>query len=219
MEADRTVIQLLSVLLLLATVAPAVALPPQVGAAGPDGSCRTCHTPSEGNAASALGASISIEGVPLKFVPGTRYNVTVVIARGLGPQPTYAILHAFQLWVSNGSLEAAGDDTVQVADREVGSRGATRATRWSVLWTAPHSNVSVAFEAEGVVANGDGTPEGDVRLGTTVVSYAPLDVPPDESPGPWPGRWAVGLLMVAIVALVGYGLAFTHRRPPPMTVE
>jgi hypothetical protein len=206
-------------LLLVAVSLPTVAMPPQEGASGLDGSCRTCHTPSEGYNGVSVGASITIMGVPQEFEPGHGYNITVVIDRGLGPQPSYDILHAFQLGVTDGTLEVADPGTVQVSEMEVGSYGASETDRWSFVWTAPHSKEDVAFRAEGVVGNGDGTEEGDVRLSTDGISYAPPDVHPDESPLPWSNVWVIVISVVAVTGLVGYLIVWTHRPPPSRTID
>ncbi len=198
--------------MLVATVS--TAMPPQPGASGIDGSCRSCHTPNDDYNGVSVGASITIEGIPGTFVPGREYTITVVIERGLGPQPSFDILHAFQLGVTNGTLDIANASCIQVGEREVGSQGASDTDRWSVKWTAPFSYENVAFTAEGVVGNGDGTEAGDVRLSTTTISFAPLDVPPDESLDPWPYWWAAILTVVAVTGIVGYVIVNTHRPPP-----
>ena len=206
-------------LLLTILSIPALAMPPQEGASGLDGSCRRCHTPSEDYNGFSVGASISIEGVPHQYVPETRYTITVTIDRGLGPQPSFEILHAFQLGVTGGTLVVTNASTVQVSDQEVGSQGASETSTWPVVWTSPQSKDDVAFRAEGVVGNGDGTEEGDVRLSTDVLSFAPLDVHPSESPLPWSNVWIIVLSVVGVAGVVGYLIVFTHRPPPPRTFD
>ncbi len=210
---------LASLLLLVILSIPAAAVPPQEGASGLNGSCRSCHTPSGDYNGVSVGASITIEGVPEQFEPDHRYTITVNIDRGLGPQPSYDILHAFQLGVTGGTLEVVNSSTVQVSDREVGSRGASEAVSWSAVWTAPRSREDVAFRVEGVVGNGDGTEEGDVRLSTDVLSFAPLDVHPDESPLPWSNIWVIILSVIGVAGVVGYLIVFSHRPPPPRTLD
>ncbi len=194
-------------------------MPPQEGASGLNGSCRSCHTPSEDYNGVSVGASVTIEGVPHQYVPERSYTITVTIERGLGPQPSFEILHAFQLGVTEGTLEVADISTIQISDQEVGSRGASDAESWSVVWTAPLSKGDVAFSAEGVVGNGDGTEEGDVRLSTDVLSFAPLDVHPDESPLPWSNIWIIILSVIGVAGVVGYLIVFTHRPSPPRTSD
>ncbi len=210
------VLTIIILAMLVATVT--TAMPPQPGASGIDGSCRSCHTPNDDYNGVSVGASITIEGIPGTFVHGRKYTITVVIERGLGPQPSFDILHAFQLGVTNGTLAIANASCIQVGEREVGSQGASEVDRWSVKWTAPFSYENVAFTAEGVVGNGDGTEAGDVRLSTKTISFAPLDVPPDESLDPWPYWWAAILTVVAVTGIVGYVIINTHR-PPPLGPE
>jgi hypothetical protein len=163
----------------------------------------------------AEGVSIAIEGVPEVFSQGHRYNITVVLDRGTGPQPHYAISHGFQLGANGGTLEPS-TGTIAVSDQEVGSRGAVEESRWSVIWTAPHTYDRVTFYASAVVADGDGTEDGDLWVRTTTTSYAPLDVPEEEPAGPWPYTLAFLLMAGATMLLVAYVVVVTHRRPPPM---
>jgi len=198
---------------LTATVmVPSTAMPPQEGASGLSDSCQRCHV--NGTSSSEAGASLVIEGVPHRYEPGKLYNVHVELDRGVGPRPHYAISHAFQLGVRGGTLQAVNGSFVAIDDGEVASRGASTSTSWTVVWTAPHDG-DVHFFAEAVVADGDGTEEGDVRLEARALSYGPLDVPPEEPLGPFEGRAHVVLLAALVSVLVAVMLLFTHRRPPP----
>lgn len=194
------------------TAAPAGAAPPQVGASGLSDRCGQCHDPTD---VVGEGLSLAIEGVPEVFVQGHRYNITVVLDRGTGPRPHFAISQGFQMGVNGGTLGSTAG-TISISDQEVGSNGAVADNIWSVIWTAPHTYERVTFYAAAVVADGDGTEAGDLWVRTTVTSYAPLDVPSEEPAGPWPYTLAFLLLAAATVLLVGYVIVVTHRRPPPM---
>ena len=87
-----------------------------------------------------------------------------------------------------------------------------------MVWTAPHEG-DAHFFAEAVVADGDGTEEGDVRLEARALSYGPLDVSPEEEPGPFRGRGEMVLLAILISVLVTVLLLFTHLRPPPRELD
>ena len=139
-------------------------------------SCQRCHV---GDSGPAVGASLSITGEPEMYEPGRRYTITVELERGLGPQPHFDVLHAFRLSVTDGALETSDPDLVVDDLGVVGSRVATDRTRWAVVWTAPDSHEEVVFSAEAVMADGDGTEEGDVTMEALARSSAPLDVPPD----------------------------------------
>jgi hypothetical protein len=205
------------VILLLATaMVPTEAMPPQPGASGLTDSCQRCHV--NGTSSSDAGASLTIDGVPERYVPGKRYNVHVELDRGVGPRPHHAILHAFQIGVKGGSLQIINGSFVIIDDSEVASRGASTATSWTVVWTAPVEG-DAHFFAAAVVADGDGTEEGDVRLEARALSYGPLDVPPEEEPGPFGGRGEVVLLAILLSALVASLLLFTHLRPPPRVLD
>ncbi|MCK5413839.1 MAG: hypothetical protein KAJ35_00500, partial [Thermoplasmata archaeon] len=107
---------------------------------------------------------------------------------------------------------------VIIDEFEVASRGASAVTSWTVVWTAPHEG-DAHFFAEAVVADGDGTEEGDVRLEARALSYGPLDVPPEEEPGPFGGRGELVLLAILISVLVAALLLFTHLRLPPRELD
>lgn len=203
-------------LILAAALSPVVAMPPQPGASGLSDSCQRCHV--NGTSSSEAGASLAITGVPESYEPGKLYNIRVELDRGTGPRPYYAVAHAFQLGVKGGTLGILNGSFVAINDAEVGSRGASNATSWTVLWTAPQYG-DVHFFAEAVVADGDGTPEGDVRLEATALSYGPLDVPPDEPPGPLEGRFYLLYLAFLTILVVAVLLLMTHHRPPPKEMD
>ena len=199
-------------LLLLASLSTLTsAMPPQEGASGLTDGCRRCHV--NGTASSETGSSLSIEGVPHQYRPGHRYNVHVELERGVGPRPYYDVLHAFQLGVKGGSLSVANSSFVIIEDDEVGSRGASEATSWTVVWTAPEEG-DAHFFASAVIGDGDGTEEGDVRLEAKAISYGPLGEHQD-TPGPLEGRLYI-VVIAALVTLVVVALfVLTHHRPPP----
>jgi hypothetical protein len=206
----------LLVLILAAALTPVVAMPPQPGASGLSDSCQRCHV--NGTSSSEAGASLAITGVPGSYEPGRMYNVRVELERGTGPRPYYAVAHAFQLGVKGGTLSILNGSFVVIDDAEVGSRGASTATSWTVVWTAPQYG-DVHFFAEAVVADGDGTEEGDVRLEARAISYGPLDVPPDDQPGPLEGRGYLLYLALLTVLVVAALLLMTHHRPPPRKMD
>jgi hypothetical protein len=192
------------------------AMPPQPGASGLADSCQRCHVNC--TSSSEAGASLTFEGVPHRYEPGNLYNVRVVLDRGRGPFPSFDILHAFQLGVKGGTLEAVNASFVTIDESEVGSRGASEATEWTVVWTAPAEG-DAHFFAEAVVADGDGTPEGDVRLEARALSYGPLDVLPSDPPGVFEGRAVLALAAAMLTILVILLLVLTHLRPPPRELD
>ena len=194
----------------------ATAMPPQEGASGLSDSCQRCHV--NGTTSTEAGASLTIEGVPERYEGGKKYNVHIELERGVGPRPHYAILHAFQLGVNGGTLEIINSSFVQIDGSEVGSRGASAATSWQVVWTAPHDG-DAHFFAEAVVADGDGSAEGDVRLEARAMSFGPLDVLPEQDPGPFEGRTILAVTVGLAVTLIVSLLVLTHHRPPPRELD
>ncbi len=206
----------LVILLLAAALAPTAAMPPKPGASGLSDSCQRCHV--NGTSSTEAGASLTIEGVPERYEPGKKYNVHVELDRGVGPRPHYAVLHAFQLGVKGGTLSILNGSFVSIDGTEVASRGASEATSWTVVWTAPDHSDAYLY-AEAVVADGDGTEEGDVRLETRAISWGPLEVPAEEETGPfWARGWFV-VIAVLLSVLVAFLLLMTHIRPPPRELD
>ncbi len=204
------------VLLVVATMMPGSAMPPQEGASGLSDSCQRCHV--NGTSSSEAGASLAIEGVPHRYDPGSNYNIHIELDRGTGPRPHYEILHAFQLGVRGGTLGILNGSFVIIDDYEVAFRDASAATSWTVVWTAPRYG-DVHFFAEAVVADGDGTAEGDVRLEARALSYGPLNVPPDDPPGPLEGRGYLVYLALLASLVVAVLLLMTHHRAPPRKLD
>lgn len=203
-------------LLIAITLIPIAAVPPQEGASGLSDSCQRCHV--NGTSSSEAGASLAIEGVPQRYEPGKAYNVHIELDRGQGPRPHYAILHAFQLGVKRGTLQILNGSFVIIDETEVASRGASAATSWTVVWTAPMFG-DVHFFAEAVVADGDGTEEGDVRLEARALSYGPLDVEPTDPPGPLEGWGYLVYLALLASLVVAVLLLMTHHRSPPRELD
>ena len=216
MNRHRLAAVALLVLLVAAVMMPGSAMPPQEGASGLSDSCQRCHV--NGTSSSEAGASLAIEGVPERYDPGKKYTIHVELDRGTGPRPHYDILHAFQIGVKGGTLDIVDGSFVIIDDAEVASRGASTATSWNVVWTAPQYG-DVHFYAEAVVADGDGTAEGDVRLEARALSFGPLDVPPSDPPGPLEGRGYLVYLALLSCLVVAVLLLMTHHRAPPRELD
>jgi len=197
------------------TASAACPLPP--GATGANGTCLDCHddwgsAPRDGG--------LRIEGVPERFEAGHSYSLVVVLERGTGPWPFTALAYAFELRVSGGAL--APVDIATTASRgplEVASATVSDVTRWEVVWTAPGGYEDARFYAGAVVGDGDGTDAGDIPYMAWARSWAPLDVPDEEGPGPVPGTAAILLAVVAAIIVVGYLLAFPRTPPPRPELE
>jgi hypothetical protein len=149
------------------------------------------------------------------YEPRKEYTLLVVLERGSGPQPYLQVLHGFQLGVSDGSLRVVDPGTLALSATEVGSRGTTSATEWTVAWTAPETDPDVEFWAEAIVADGDGSEDGDVYVRAFETSYGPLDVPHEDEPGPWYLREMVVVVAVSALIIGGFAIAFTRLRKPP----
>ncbi len=196
---------------------PAVACPLPVGATGANGTCLDCHddwgtAPRDG--------SLRIDGVPERFEAGHDYTIAVVLERGTGPWPYTALVYAFELRASGGSLLPV--DVRTTASRgplEVASTTVSDVTRWEVVWTAPGGYEDARFYAAAVVGDGDGSDAGDMPYMAWARSYAPLDVPLEEGPGPVPGTASILLAVVVVIIVVGYLLSFPRKPPPRVELE
>ena len=197
----------------LQTAAPASGCPLPQGATGDNGTCFDCH--QEWGAAPRDGA-LAIEGVPETFEPGHEYNLRVTLIRGTGPQPFFAFAYAFELRATGGSIAPLDPrTTVARGPLEVASTVVSNVTEWPLVWTAPATDEDVRFFAGAVVGDGDGTAKGDIPYWAEARAYGPLDVPPEDEPGPVAGMAAAILAAVLVVLVVGYLLAFPRERPEP----
>jgi hypothetical protein len=145
-------------------------------------SCHACHFDAEVNVAPG---SVTIEGVPERFVAGTEYRLTVTLAR---PDLTAG---GFQLTArfaedgaQAGALAPAPDETTRVAVEtqeriqyvNQRGRGTSPSTpgvaRWTLVWTAPAADRAVRFHVAANAADADETAYGD-HVYTAVLSAAP----------------------------------------------
>ncbi len=220
----RSVPNVLAALVLIAVMVPAAQLagaegegcPLPPGHTGPEAHCRDCHTPPD----TAPDGALTIDGVPETFEPRQGYTITVTIARGSGPSPIYGFGYAFQLNVTEGTLELVDAGTTMAnGPQEVQSRGVLEVTEWTLVWTAPETDDDVDFFCEAVVGDGDGSHSGDIPYRATAKAYGPLDVSPEDPLGPYEGRWAIlGIVAVAIL-VVGYLVITVGMREPRDAVE
>jgi len=197
----------------LRPTAPASGCPLPPGATGDNGTCFDCHqdwgtAPRDGG--------LTIEGVPETFEPGHGYDLRISLARGTGPQPFYAFTYAFELRATGGDITPLDPyTTVARGPLEVASRAISNVTEWRLVWTAPATDEDVRFFAGAVVGDGDGTDGGDIPYWAEARAYGPLDVPPEDAPGPVMGMLAALLAIVLVVMVVGYLLAFPREGPAP----
>jgi hypothetical protein len=149
-------------------------------------SCHACHFHAEPNSGPGR---VTIAGAPERYVRGERYTMTVTLARpGMkvaGFQFTARAkdggAQAGTLAPAQGEDERIGVDAqsnIQYANqRKTGTAPAAADTaRWTLVWTAPQTNVPVTFHVAANAADGDGTAEGDYVY-TTVVESTPSVLP------------------------------------------
>ncbi|HUE90311.1 MAG TPA: choice-of-anchor V domain-containing protein [Vicinamibacterales bacterium] len=159
----------------MSTVLPAAAYaegaPPGFSGGFSEQSCHACHFHAEVNSGQGR---VAIAGVPERFVAGTRYPLTITLAR------SGMALGGFQLTArfTDGGAQAGvlapapGEEErirvdVQGDVQYVGQRRqgtalpAPDTARWAVVWTAPETSAPVTFHVAANAADGDGSVEGD----------------------------------------------------------
>jgi hypothetical protein len=166
------------------------------GIFGPANTCNQamCHT---GNPLNAAGGTLTLDGLPASWMPGTTYPLTITV------QKSGAILYGFQLSaVFDSTTQQAGDLTkgktsgtdasrisiitgggVEYAQHNEINSQVVPTTTFYVNWTAPSttSGGTVRFNLAGNAANGDRNNTGDF-IYTRVDKVSPAAAtPPDFS--------------------------------------
>jgi hypothetical protein len=190
--------KLKAALMILACAGIVVALsggpdPGKTGAPGEEDACTECHM---GVKNPDTRGRLVIEGVPVAYVPGERYTITVSLSH---PDRR---LWGFQLTVlSQNGDQPAGDLVVTNKPRTqqmkggpggmrqyiehtiLGTdRGRSGGTSWTFDWTAPSESIGpVVFYAAGNAANGDNASTSDKIYTTSVISFVPFDEIAEEA--------------------------------------
>lgn len=133
--------------------------------------CASCHFPP--SVPDSVG-SLSIEGLPERYRPGRRYEVTVALDRPemelAGFQLSARVTGGPGCGAQAGAFEASGPELAlttsggiqYVQQTAVGAiPDSPDRARWTVRWTAPSEPFTVVFHAAANAANGDDSPLGD----------------------------------------------------------
>lgn len=144
--------------------------PPGFSGGFEEESCHACHFHAEPNTPPG---AVTIEGVPTRFRPGTRYTLTVSLQRAGTKLAGFQLTARFTGSGSQaGSLAPAAAEVdrlsveVQSGVQYVGQKKAGTASigdtaRWTVEWTAPASGGPVTFHVAANAADGNGSADGD----------------------------------------------------------
>ncbi len=158
--------------------------PPGFSGGFKEESCHACHFHAEPNTPPG---AVTLEGVPARFTPGTRYTLTVSLQRAGMKLAGFQLTARFTGTGSQaGSLAPADADRdrlsveVQSGIQYVGQKkGGTSvsgdAARWTVEWTAPASGETVTFHVAANAADGNGSADGDYVFTTAEESGAPAE--------------------------------------------
>lgn len=140
-----------------------ISIPPtsMTGAPG-ESNCTSCHS---GNANSGPG-SVALVNPPLNYVPGTAYTLQVKVTDATKSR------FGFEMVALNSSNQQAGSFTLVTSTntalqtagtkKYVSHKNATNNSLWSVIWTAPATDVGpVTFYLAGNGANANTSDTGD----------------------------------------------------------
>ena len=134
-------------------------------------SCHACHFHAEPNTGPG---KLTLSGVPERYVPGEAYTLNLTLARpGMKLAGFQLTARAKDTGMQGGTLatapgqeERVGIETqsnIQYANqREKGTALTSPDTAtWTLLWTAPRTNLPIAIHVAANAADADGTVEGD----------------------------------------------------------
>lgn len=130
----------------------------------PNFECNTCHQ-GEGS------AEVKIEGLPVKYIPGKIYKMTLIIESD--NQSFGDNAGGFAMEASAGELIATDNKNTQVSEGFLTHTQEGAALRkWTFGWKAPAEKKEADLTIMAVAANGDFSPVGDV-IGTNDFSITP----------------------------------------------
>lgn len=155
--------------------------------------CTACHTSFPVNSGTG---SVAITGVPLRYVTGQNYQITVTTSQSDG------VIYGFQMAVLNQTGHDAGSFNLPSGNPQRMQtitgivNGVVRTyvehtvdgivpnqfgfNNWTFTWTAPNQDVGpVTFYASGNAANSDGNTTGDYIYTTSKTSFSRLSRPFD----------------------------------------
>jgi hypothetical protein len=127
--------------------------------------CMNCH---EGDLAKDM---VKITGLPKSFVPGKKYEMTVVITSDL--QVMGDVAGGFAVEVSAGELLIKDKKNTQLSDHILThTQQGSSLRKWSFIWKAPKNKVEAGINVMAVAANGDYSPAAD-KVGTASYTIMP----------------------------------------------
>ena len=147
-------------------------------------SCISCHL---GNDVNTFGGSVTIEGLPDRFVRGKHYPITVklkaeetevagfqITARFNAPNDQRFGESAGEIHPINSRVtNTIGDNGVSYAHHT--PQGLTNSSRdsisWSMEWIAPSTGSSVVFHVAANSGNGDNSPLSDLVYTSNEVTH------------------------------------------------
>jgi hypothetical protein len=121
----------------------------------PNFRCNECH---EGKVSIKMA---EIEGLPLTYVPGETYQVTLVLKSRV--ESFGEVAGGFAVNASAGELIDTDKENTQISDGFLThTKEGSILRKWTFKWKAPPTKTEVTMKVMGVTANGDFSPAGDM---------------------------------------------------------
>jgi hypothetical protein len=157
--------------------------PPGFSGGFKEDSCHACHFHAEPN---AVGGQLAIDGAPARFVPGTRYTLTVTLTRSGMKRAGFQLAARFKdsggqagiVMPGTGDGERVGVERqsgiLYAGQKQPGSAvEASGTARWTIEWTAPDLGKAVVFHVSANAADGNESADGDFVYTATAESAPP----------------------------------------------
>ena len=154
--------------------------PPGFSGGFKEDSCHACHFHQDLNAPSG---GVSVDGVPARYEPRTRYTLTITLSRADMKLAGFQLSARFKndgaqagtlapAAVDNARVTIAKDGSVQYANQNKEGATLTRDgfAQWIIEWTAPDSGGPVSIDVAANAADGNGSADGDFVDTATVES-------------------------------------------------
>jgi hypothetical protein len=120
----------------------------------PNFECINCH---EGDIVPGM---VKITGLPKSFVPGKRYDLTIVITSD--HQSLGDVAGGFAVEVTSGELVVKDRKNTQLSDKILThTQQGSSLRKWSFIWKAPGRKGEAGMSVMAIAANGDYSSAGD----------------------------------------------------------
>jgi len=121
----------------------------------PNFKCNTCH---QGKVSVKMA---KIEGLPVSYIPGKTYRLTLILRSRL--KSFGEVAGGFAIKASAGELIDIDKKNTQISDGFLThTKEGSTLRKWTFGWKAPSTKTDVTIKVMGIAANGDFSPAGDM---------------------------------------------------------